>query len=85
MSGQVIEGNFGKAPGLEHAIEVIEGEWRPVIYAHDCELCDMCEEPYCSTCEAHYADCECPGPHQEDEYEYKTINGMEYARRLKDG
>jgi hypothetical protein len=59
-------------------------EWQEVVYAHDCEACDMCEEPVCPKCEVHYADCPCPGPHQDDEYEYQTIDGQEMARRLSE-
>ena len=77
MSGQVIEGNFGKNPDLKMAIEIIEGGWIPVRYAHECEVCEMCEEPWCPTCNEHYAECDCPGPHQDDEFEYETINGKE--------
>lgn len=58
--------------------------WLRVVYAHDCEPCDMCEEPVCGKCEMHYAECDCPGPHQDDEYEYEDFDGVEYARRLLD-
>jgi hypothetical protein len=59
--------------------------WRKVIYAHDCEACDVCHEPICPVCDGeHYSECSCPGPHQEDEYYYETFDkGVEYAR-LKD-
>lgn len=57
-------------------------KWKKVIYASDCEPCEMCEEPVCPVCRVHYADCECPGPTQDDEYEYKTIDGVECARKL---
>ena len=60
-------------------------KWLKVLYAHDCEPCDMCEEPVCAKCEMHYADCECPGPHQDDEFEYRDFSGIEYARRLDNG
>jgi hypothetical protein len=57
--------------------------WRKVVYAADCEPCDMCEEPICPHCGGeHYADCECPGPHQDDEYEYREISGHLMAREL---
>jgi len=58
--------------------------WKLVIYAHDCEPCDMCEEPLCPLCDGeHYADCDCPGP-SSDGYEYKGEDGVEYARRIDD-
>lgn len=28
----------------------------------------------------HYFECPCPGPHQSDEYEYREIDGVLYAR-----
>lgn len=56
--------------------------WKKVVHACDCEPCAMCEEPVCPVCTEHYADCECPGPTQDDEYEYRDgPNGME-AREL---
>lgn len=56
--------------------------WKPVVYCDDCEACDCCGEPICPHCDMHYADCPCPGPMQEDEFEYKTLNGYEYARPI---
>ncbi len=64
---------------------VMEGNWiwRKVIWAADCKECDCCGEPVCPICDVHYAECDCPGPTQ-DEVEYKTINGIEYGRMLYD-
>lgn len=39
----------------------------PVKYAADCIPCPDCGEPWCEECEMHYADCDHPGPHSEDE------------------
>lgn len=75
--------------------------WQRVIFAHDCDECDLCGEPLCPSCvrmhpaatghngrgahvaveRIHYADCSCPGPHQEDEFEYREIDGVLCARR----
>jgi hypothetical protein len=56
-------------------------EWRKVVFADECRPCDMCGEPYCDFCDAHYADCDCPGPHSdEDEWEFDSFFGREYAR-----
>jgi hypothetical protein len=57
--------------------------WKKVIYAHDCEACDMCGDPVCPICEDHYADCDCPGPHQDDEYNYQEIKGVLYASAIE--
>lgn len=56
-------------------------DWQRVVFAHDCAECEMCEEPVCPFCMDHYADCECPGPHQEDEFEYREINNHLEARK----
>jgi hypothetical protein len=53
--------------------------YRRVVLACELPLCDCCEEPYCQKCDEHYGDCSCPGPHQDDIYEYRTIDGMEFA------
>lgn len=37
-----------------------------VKFAHECPPCSACGEPFCETCNKHYADCECVGPHQEE-------------------
>lgn len=57
--------------------------WQKVVHAHDCTECEMCGEPVCPTCTEHYADCECPGPTQDDEFEYRdATDGTLEARRL---
>lgn len=55
-------------------------EWTPVVFADQCPPCKYCGEPWCSQCESHYADCECPGPTQDDEYDYNIFNGVIYAK-----
>ena len=62
-----------------------DNRWVRVVFAHDCEPCTACAEPVCKQCETHYADCECPGPHQDDEFEYREAGaGVLEARRLDD-
>lgn len=56
--------------------------WSRVITAADCEPCEDCGDLLCPVCVAtvpshdgygqHYANCACPGPHQDDEFEYRT-------------
>ena len=48
--------------------------WKRVVHAAECDECDMCGEPICWICEEHYADCDCPGPMQEDEYRYEEFS-----------
>lgn len=57
-------------------------DWRPVVLASDCAECEGCGEPVCPHCSTHYADCDCPGPHQDDEFEYREIEGRLQARPL---
>jgi hypothetical protein len=58
-------------------------EWVLVKYAHDFELCPDCGEPWCDECQAHYADCDHPGPDMHDEWEYTTFDGIDLARPRK--
>lgn len=51
----------------------------PVRFAHDMVPCECCEEPWCEVCEAHYADCECPGPQSDGVVE---INGVLFAPKV---
>ncbi len=66
----------------EHGFVDEDDGWVLVKMATDCQPCDMCGEPFCVGCGTHYADCSCPGPHQDDEYEYKEVNGVLYAKKL---
>jgi DNA (cytosine-5)-methyltransferase 1 len=40
-------------------------KWEPVVFAHECFKCEMCEEPVCPYCNIHYSECACIGPHSE--------------------
>jgi len=64
---------------------ILEGKyiWKLVVHADECKSCDMCEEPVCYICDEHYADCECPGPTQ-DEVEYKEFDGVLYGRFIEE-
>ena len=37
-------------------------------FAHECEECPDCGEPWCPDCEEHYGDCLCVGPSNLDDY-----------------
>jgi hypothetical protein len=58
--------------------------WRRVICAADCDECPECGEPVCPRCTEHYANCECPGPTQDDEYEYRERRGVLFAKARED-
>ena len=55
-------------------------EWQKVIFAGDCDPCDMCGEPVCPVCSMHYAECPCPGPHEDEIFDYKEVDQILYAR-----
>lgn len=51
--------------------------WVRVVFA-----CEVDDDGNCPVCEdVDYGDCPCPGPTMEDEYEYKEINGVLFAKR----
>ena len=54
-------------------------EWQPVVMSCECD-----EEGNCPFCGIDYADCPCPGPTQEEEFEYQTFDGVLYARPHRD-
>ena len=54
--------------------------WQRVVFAHDCAEDEDTGEPVCPHCEADYADCDCPGPHMEDEYDYEWRGKTLWAR-----
>lgn len=53
-------------------------EWRRVVFSADCD-----EDGNCPECATDYAECECPGPTQDDLYEYKEDGGVLWARPLE--
>ena len=42
-------------------------EERRIVYAFECDECELCGEPVCPVCLDHYGECPCPGPHSEEE------------------
>jgi len=52
-------------------------DWQRVIFSSDCDA-----DGDCPLCAVDYADCGCPGPTQDDEYEYWEADGILWARRL---
>jgi hypothetical protein len=41
----------------------------PIVSAEDLPDCPDCEDKWCPTCEAHYADCDCIGPMNAEDIE----------------
>lgn len=54
--------------------------WQRVMSAADMLECEECGEPYCPECDAHYAECKCIGP-TEDEAEFREVDGFMFATR----
>lgn len=46
--------------------------WHRVVFADELDPCDSCTEPYCEECDAHFGECDCPGPTQ-DGWEYRSF------------
>lgn len=57
--------------------------WRKVVFLLDCSECPDCGEPICPQCGGHYADCDCPGPMQDDEFDYRTDENGDLIARPK--
>lgn len=54
--------------------------WRKVVFAADCD-----EYGNCPGCGIDYAECECPGPTQDDFYEYRECDhGELWARPIQE-
>ena len=53
-------------------LEIDGVEYAVVVYASDCFVCPLCQEPVCPLCKDHYAECECPGPDSEELSEYEN-------------
>ncbi len=52
---------IGEYDELEEAVK--DASRRRFKLSADCPPCECCEEPWCSDCEMHYAECSCLGPH----------------------
>ena len=54
-------------------------KWLKVVFASDCD-----EDWNCPVCGIDYADCDCPGPNMEDEYDYKEDKAVVLWARKKE-
>jgi hypothetical protein len=78
------DGRGEESAGGEHGQVTYRRDWQRVSFAGEClggkegELGDEC-----AICGLDYAnECQCPGPTQDDEFEYDDRDGILYARRL---
>jgi hypothetical protein len=53
--------------------------WIEVVFACECD-----EDGNCPKCGIDYADCGCPGPSQDEEYDYEERDGKLFARLKND-
>lgn len=70
--------------GKHSKIFSMSDKWIKVIHAADCIYEDWDEDhecPVCPNCHIDYAECPCPGPTQDEEYDYKLIKGELYAKK----
>ena len=76
------EGGGKKQGGSNSKASVCVPGWKRVIYASDCERdMDGCDgELKCPECGDEYAECACPGPTMDDEYDYQIRGGVQYAK-----
>jgi len=61
----------------KHRVHKPEPGWVRVVFSADCD-----EDGNCPVCGTDYTECECPGPTMDDEYEYREVRGVLYARRI---
>jgi hypothetical protein len=55
--------------------------WVKVVFAADLDKHGHCPQCWIERGEViDYADCPCPGPTQEEEFEYKQVRGVLFAR-----
>jgi hypothetical protein len=52
--------------------------WKRVIHAYELDQYGVCP-----VCKIEYSECDCPGPTQDDEYEYKVEDNKLFARKRK--
>lgn len=60
-------------------------DWKRVIYTGNCIFEDWDEQnemPICPECLTEYQDCKCPGPGQEDLFDYMEIDGILFAKEI---
>jgi hypothetical protein len=55
-------------------------QWKRVVFASEVD-----DDGNCPVCGEDYVDCPCPGPTQDDLYEYREKNGELQARPLPEG
>lgn len=54
--------------------------WRKVVFSSECD-----EDGNCPRCGIDYAECDCPGPTQDELFEYQEdANGILWARPIED-
>lgn len=66
-----------RKPSIPESCEDIANGWVRVVFSSECD-----EYGNCPFCGIDYSECGCPGPTQDEEYEYCERGGVMLARRL---
>ena len=61
--------------------DAIDSGWTTIVYAADLGDCPVCEEPFCTKHQLHYAECACIGPMETDGDDVET-NAFGQVRRV---
>jgi hypothetical protein len=59
---------------------MVANAWTKVVFGDDLPQCEFCADPYCSLCDGHYSECRCPGPNENDKFDYRIIDGVYCAK-----
>lgn len=62
----------------DEIIKLLEAGWRIVVFAAECDQDGNC--PICLDID--FSDCDCPGPTQDEEYDYVICGNTLLARRI---
>lgn len=63
-------------------------KWQKVVFLSDCTFEDWDEDrecPRCPVCGQDWAECSHPGPGQDEDYRYKEVGGVLYAKEKPRG
>ena len=60
-------------PEADFSVRLYDGVWQRVVYLHETWQMAPDDEALCPACGKEFADCPCPGPMQDEEFEYKLL------------
>lgn len=59
----------------EPSVGPLAPPWRRVVFASECD-----QDGTCPVCGIDYADCDCPGPTMDEEFDYREAGGVLWAK-----